>query len=133
MGIGSTLSAPQEPDQTVYQAFAVTSDGFEDLDEMALFFITGDPVVDVVTEDPIRVDGEAGKLVVADVKTDGEVTSSVAVAMTLGDGKTGYLLAAIFPPGSWESERADFERVLRSFRGPVPPGLQTFPVGAGAP
>jgi hypothetical protein len=131
-GIGSALAPTEEPDRTVYQAFAVTANAFEDLDEMALFFLTGDPIVDVVTDDRIRVDGEAGKLVVADVRTDGEVTASVAVALTLGDGRTGYLLAAVFPPGSWNDERFDFERVLGSFRTQVPPGLRTFPVNGGA-
>ena len=130
-GIGSTLAAPQQPDQTVYQAFAVTSDSFADLDAMALYFLTADPVVDVVSEDPIRIDGEAGRLVVADVRSDGQVSASLAVAMTLGDGKTGYLLAAIFPPGAWGDERPDFDRVLHSFRTEVPPGLRTFPVSAG--
>jgi hypothetical protein len=128
---GGGLAATEEPDQTIYQAFALTSDGFEDLDEMALYFLTGDPVVDVVLERGIRLDGEAARLVVADVRNGGEVTASVAVVVTLGDGETGYLVAAIFPPGSWDDERADFERILRSFKGRVPPGLTTFPVAGG--
>jgi len=129
---GGSLAPTEQPDQTIYQAFAVTSDGFEDLEQMALYFLTGDPVVDVVVDDRIRLDGEGAKLVVADVRSGGEVTASVAVAMSLGDGETGYLVAAIFPPGGWEDERSDFERVLRSFRARVPPGLTTFPVAAGA-
>ena len=131
-GLGASLAQTEEPDQTIYQAFAVASDGFEDLDEMALYFLTGDPIVDVVVDDRIRVDGKIGRLVVADVRNDGDLTASVAVALTLGDAGTGFLVAAIFPPGSWDDERFDFERVLRSFRTQVPPGLTTFPMGAGA-
>jgi hypothetical protein len=52
--------------------------------------------------------------------------------MTLGDGDTGYLIAAVFPPGAWESEQADFHRIVESFRSNVPPGLRTFPVTAPA-
>jgi hypothetical protein len=129
-GLGGALASTEEPDQTIYQAFAVTADAFEDLDEMALYFLTGDPVVDVVVDDRIRVDGVTGRLVVADVRSDGEVTAGVAAALTLGDGRTAYLLAAVFPAGSWDDERSDFERVLRSFRTQVPPGLTTFPVAS---
>jgi hypothetical protein len=53
------------------------------------------------------------------------------VATSLGHDGTGYLLAAIFPPGSWSAEEADFLHVVRSFRGDVPPGLRTFPVTGG--
>jgi hypothetical protein len=129
-GLGSSLTPTQQTDQTIYQAYAVTTNGFEDLDQMALYFLTGDPTVDVVQDERTRLDGDPAELVVADVRSDGEVTASVAMALTLGDGKTGYLVAAIFPPGSWDGERPDFARVVRSFRAEVPPGLTTFPVGA---
>ena len=120
--------AAGEPDQTVYQVFAVTSDGFHDLDEMALYFLTRDPIVDVTTDDPTRVDGDPARLIVADIDRGGQVGSSVAAAMTLGDRATGYLILAIFPPGGWDDERDDFERIVRSFRTDVPPGLETFPL-----
>ena len=129
-GIGDIANA--EPDQTVYQAFAVTADGFDTLDQMELYFLTGDPIVDVVIDDPARLDGNPARLIVADIDQGGEVTSSVAAAMTLGDGATGYLVVAIFPPGGWDDERADFERIVRSFRTDVPPGLETFPVDGQA-
>jgi hypothetical protein len=131
-GFGSSFAPTEQTDQTIYQAFVVTSDGFEDLDEMALYFLTGDPIVDVLVDRHAQLGGETARLVVADVRSDGEVTATVAVALTLGDGQTGYLVAAIFAPGSWEDERSDFERVLRSFRAQVPPGLTTFPVAAEA-
>jgi hypothetical protein len=130
-GLGDIASA--EPDQTVYQAFAVTADGFDTLDQMELYFLTGDPIVDVVIDDPARLDGNPARLIVADIEQGGEVTSSVAAAMTLGDGATGYLVVAIFPAGGWDDERADFERIVRSFRTDVPPGLETFPVDGQAP
>jgi hypothetical protein len=127
-GGGIDVAAQGEPDQTIYQAFAVTADGFDDLDQMALHFVTGDPIVDVTTDDPTRVDGDPGRLIVADIDQGDGVASSVAAAMTLGDGATGYLIFAIFPPGGWDDERDDFERIVRSFRSDVPPGLETFPV-----
>jgi hypothetical protein len=125
---GIDVAAQGEPDQTVYQAFAVTADGFDDLDQMALHFLTRNPIVDVVIDDPTRVDGDPARLIVADIDQGGEVTSSVAAAMTLGDGATGYLIVALFPPGGWDEERDDFELIVRSFRTDVPPGLETFPV-----
>ena len=130
---GFDAAASGQPDQTVYQAFAVTADEFDDLDQMALYFLTGDPLFDVVIDDPARLDDSPARLIVADAREGGEVTSSVAAAMTLGDGETGYLIAAIFPPGGWDTERADFERIVRSFRSDVPPGVETFPVGGQAP
>jgi hypothetical protein len=129
-GLGDIASA--EPDQTVYQAFAVTADGFDTLDQMELYFLSGDPIVDVVIDDPARLDGNPARLIVADIDQGGEITSSVAAAMTLGDGATGYLVVAIFPAGGWEDERVDFERIVRSFRADVPPGLETFPVDGQA-
>jgi hypothetical protein len=131
-GGGIDVAAQGEPDQTIYQAFAVTADGFDDLDQMALYFVTGNPIVDVTIDDPTRVDRDPGRLIVADIDQGGEVTSSVAAAMTLGDGATGYLIVAIFPPGGWDDERDDFERIVRSFRTDVPPGLETFPVDGQA-
>jgi len=130
---GIDVAAQGEPDQTVYRAFAVTADGFDDLDQMALRFLTGDPIVDVVIDDPTRVDGDPARLIVADIDQAGEVTASVAAAMTLGDGATGYLILAVFPPGGWDEERDDFELIVRSFRTNVPPGLETFPVADQAP
>jgi hypothetical protein len=62
------------------------------------------------------------------VENQGELTASLALAMTLGEGGTGYLVAAVFPAGEWQAERLDFLRVLESFRADVPPGLGTFPV-----
>ena len=129
---GFDVATGGEPDQTIYRVFAVTADGFEDLDEMALYFLTGDPIVDVVVDDPARLDGDPARLIVADINGGGEVTSSVAAAMTLGDGATGYVIAASFPPGGWEDERIDFERIVRSFSTDLPPGLETFPVDGQA-
>jgi hypothetical protein len=126
------LGATTEPDQTVYQALAVTSEEFEDLDEMALFFLEADPVVDVVFNDRADMGGTDGRLIVADIRNGEAVTASLAVAMTLGDGETGYLIVAIFPPGGWEDEQGDFERIVSSFRSDVPPGLTTFPVSGQA-
>jgi hypothetical protein len=125
---GSLFDTTTQTDQTTYQVLAVQTDGFADLDEMALYYLTGDPSVDVRVEDQIRIDGDEGRLLVSDVEQDGTATASVAVALTLGRDGTGFLLAAIFPPGEWDAERDDFFRVLQSFRVEVPPGLMSFPV-----
>lgn len=125
----SSFLAPTEPtDQTIYEAFAVTTSGFDDLEQMGLYFLTGDPAIDVQLDESVRIDGRQGRLLVADVTQDGQTTASLAAAFTLGLGGTGFLVAAIFPPGGWDEERDDFLRVLESFRADVPPGLDTFPV-----
>jgi hypothetical protein len=132
-GFGGQLAAQTEtPDQTIYQALAVTSDGFATLDEMVLFFLTGDPSMDVVVDEEVRLDGHRARLLVADVNQGGTVTASIAAAFTLGRDGTGFLVAAVFPPETWDSERGDFLRVLESFRTRVPPGMGAFPVAAGA-
>lgn len=131
-GIGAGFAQPAATDQTTYEAFVVTTDGFEDLSDMTLYYLTGDPSIDVRAEEPIRIDGAPGRLVVADSTQGGEPASSVAVAFSLGRGGTGYLVAAIFPPGGWGSERPDFLRVVASFDADIPPGLQTIPVAAGS-
>ncbi len=128
LGGGLFDAAAQSADQTTYRVLAVQTDGFADLDAMALYFLTGDPAVDVRVEDPVRIDGDEGRLLVTDVKQDGAVTGSVAVAITLGRDGTGFLVAAFFPPGGWDAERDDFFRVVQSFRAEVPPGLMSFPV-----
>jgi hypothetical protein len=133
IGGGLGVDSTQQTDQTVYQAFAVTTDTFDDLDQMALYFLTGDPAVDVMIDDPTELDGDPGELVVADVRNGDQVNASVAAAMTLGDGETGYLIAAIFPPGGWDGERGDFERIVESFNAHVAPVFDTFPVRAQTP
>jgi hypothetical protein len=126
--------APAEPqDQTIYEALAISTSGFDDLEQMGLYFLTGDPAIDVQIDDPVRIDGHEGRLLVADITQNGQATASLAAALTLGEDGTGFLVAAVFPPGGWEAEREDFFRVLGSFRANIPPGLETFPVSGGAP
>lgn len=127
-GGGSVLPTEMPSDQTVYEAFAISTSDLEDLDAMVLYFLTGDPSVDVLEQEPITVADSAGRLLVVDVSTDGAVSASVAAAVTLGTGGTGYLVAAIFPPGEWDAERDDFLRMLDSFTSKVPPALSTFPL-----
>lgn len=125
----TAFNVPTEPpDQTIYEAFAVTTTGFDDLEDMGLYFLTGDPAIDVQEDAAVRIDGREGRLLVADVSQNGQATASLAAAFTLGSGGTGFLVAAIFPPGEWDAERDDFFRVLASFRAGVPPALETFPV-----
>ena len=129
LGGGGLLSSSQaQTDQTIYEAFAISTGEFEDLDAMALYFLTGDPGVDMLQQDPIRVASSAGRLLVADVSSNGATSASVAAAFTLGSGGTGFLVAAIFPPGEWSAERADFLHVLESFTSDVPPALTTYPL-----
>lgn len=131
-GLGGRFAASQTeiPDQTVYQAFAITTEEFEDLGAMGLFLLTADPSTDVQIDDEIRIDGLEARLVVADMEQNGTVTTGVAAAFTLGVGGTGFLVAAIFPPGEWDHERADFFRMVDSFRTGISPGLAAFPVTA---
>lgn len=120
-------------DQTVYQALAVVTESFVDLEEMALFYVTGDPAIDVIEVEPVRIDGLEGTLLITDVTQQGAVTASLAVALTLGRDGTGFIVVAVFPPDTWGGERGDFFRVLESFRTEVPAGLASFPMaGRGA-
>jgi hypothetical protein len=135
---GLDFSQTEPPDQTVYRAFAITTTEFEDLGQMGLFFLTSDPAIDVQIDDPVRIDGHPARLLVADVRLEGQTTASLAVAITLGRDvdapaqRTGFLLAAVFPPRSWDAEREDFMRILASFRTHVPPGMANFPVAGPA-
>lgn len=133
----TSLGAPnfaqsQPSDQTIYEAFVVTTDTFPTVSAMTLYYLTSDPAIDVQVEQNVKVGGSAGRLVVANVTRSGSTTASLAAAMSLGHAGTGYLVAAIFPPGQWDHERDDFLRVLASFRPNVPPGLGTFPLTSGA-
>jgi hypothetical protein len=124
------IAPTESPDQTIYQAYAFTTSDFDDLEEMGLYFLTGDPAIDVQLDEAVRIAGSEGRLLVADVNQNGQTTASLAAAFTLGADETGYLVAAIFPPGEWDAEREDFFSVVQSFRAGVPPGLETFPVAA---
>jgi hypothetical protein len=127
------LGAQTEPqDQTVYQALAVTTGTFDDLPQMALAILTGNPIVDVQIEQEMRLGGIAGELIVADVVRNGQTVAGVAAAFTLGRRGVGYIVLAIFPPGEWADERSDFLEVVGSFRPGVPPGMRAFPLAGGA-
>lgn len=130
-GFNVAQATTEVTDQTIYQAFVVTTDTFETIEQMSLFFLTSDPAVDVVLDDRILVDEQEARLVVADVRQQGTVLSSVAAAFALGTGepRTGFLVAAVFPPGAWDEERGDFLRVLDSFRTGLPPALAAIPMG----
>ena len=127
--LAAQTTGPQ--DQTVYEALAVTTGTFQDLPQMALAFLTGNPVVDVQIEQGTRVGGIAGELIVADVVRDSQKVAGVAAAFTLGQQGVGYIVLAIFPPGDWTSERSDFLKVVGSFRPGVPPGMKAFPLAGG--
>lgn len=125
LGGGTALAT--DPDRTSFQVLVVTSGGFESLDDMVLSYLTLDPSIDVREERPIEVDGDPGRLVVADVLGDGATAAGIAAVFSLGHGGTGVILAVVFPPGTWEAERADFERLLRSFRTGLAPGELAVP------
>ena len=127
-GLAAGLSQTEPTDQTTYQAFVVTTDVFEDLSDMTLYFLTGDPSIDARDERAIDLAGTDGLLVVADALEDGAARASVAVALSLGRNDVGYLVAAIFPAGRWDAEESDYLRIVDSFRTEVPPVVQTLPV-----
>jgi hypothetical protein len=131
-GLAGLAQTTGQQDQTVYQALVVTTGTFQDLPQMALAFLTGNPVVDVQIEQDMRLGGNAGELIVADVVRDGQKVAGVATAFTLGQEGVGYIVFAIFPPGEWASERSDFLKVVGSFRSAVPPGMRAFPLAGGA-
>ncbi len=122
----------QATDRTIYEVFVVTTGTFADLPDMVLYFLTQDPGVDVQVDRGAKLAGMTGRLVVADVSRDGQATASVAAAFTLGENDTGYIVAAVFPPGDWGREESDFQNVLDSFRTDLPPGLDTYPISGGS-
>lgn len=126
--IGGFGIGPTSDDRTIFQALVVTTDGFTSLDDMTLYFLTNDSTFDVRETRAIRVAGEPGRLVVADYRAGDAATAGVAGAFTLGRDGVGYLIAAIFPPGTWAAQRADFLAVVRSFRSAVPPQEAAIPV-----
>jgi hypothetical protein len=127
LGGSSLLGNAQAPtDQTIYEAFAFTTDSFDTLDDMAYALLTGDPSIDVDEESNMAFAGDPGRLVVATASQGGTPAASIAAVMTLGEDGTGYLLAAIFPPGTWDGERSDFLEIARSFKPGVPPGISSF-------
>lgn len=125
LGGGTALAT--DPDETSFQILVLTSSGFESLDDMVLSYLTADPLIDVREERPTRVDGDPGRLVVADVFRDDVPVAGIAAVFSLGHGGTGFILASVFPPGTWEAERSDFLWVLRSFRVDLPPGELAVP------
>ena len=127
---GIAGAAEEPPDQTVYQAFAVASQSFDDLDEMALFFLTSDPVIDVATDDRATMGGDDARLIVADVNNGGDVTAGVAAARPSATERRPPIAAV--SSGGWDSEQADFRRILESFRSSVPPGLRRLSHGQAA-
>ena len=127
-GLGNFGAQTGPADQTVYRALAVTTDTFDDLSQMTLFFLTGDPSVDVQVEQRVRLGQAEGRLIVAAIFREGQEVTTVAAAFSMkGDG-VGYIVVAVFPPGGWGSERSDFLKVVESFRAGVPPGLTTIPL-----
>lgn len=126
-GIGRGIALSASPDRTSFQVIVLTSGGFASLDEMVLSYLTADPLIDVREERPVLVGGDAGRLLVADVRSEGAATAGIAAAFSLGHGGTGVILASVFPPGTWDAERADFLRLLRSFRTDLSPGELALP------
>jgi hypothetical protein len=133
LGGGLGALAQQQPagDQTLYQVLVVSTDAFDTLASMDLYFLTGDPAVDVREDSPITVGRTAGRLIVADITQAGSARASIAAAFTLGTDDVGYIVAAVFPPGDWDRERSDFTRVVASLSPDVPLGLSSFPLSTG--
>jgi hypothetical protein len=130
-GLGGLAAQAPAGDQTLYQVLAVTTDGFPTIEAMSLYFLTADPAIDVREERSITVGGDTGRLVVADVLRSGDPGAGIAVAFTLGGDGVGYIVAAVFPPGDWSREEADFTRITGSLDTGVPPGLASFPLATG--
>jgi hypothetical protein len=133
LGGGFGALAQQQPagDQTLYQVLVVSTDAFDSVESMDLYFLTGDPAVDVREDRPITVGRTAGRLIVGDITQAGSVRASIAAAFTLGTHDVGYIVAAVFPPGDWDRERSDFARVVASLSPDVPLGLSSFPLSTG--
>jgi hypothetical protein len=130
--IGANFAQQGQPqDQTIYQAYVVTTDTFQDLPAMVLYFLTGDPAVDVLTDRSVKLADLPASLVVADINREGQL-ASIAAAFSLGENGNGYIVAAVFPQGRWDAEEADFLKIVESFDTNVPPALDTYPLASGS-
>ncbi|MFM7718873.1 MAG: hypothetical protein ACKO8G_05200 [Actinomycetota bacterium] len=127
-GVGIDL-AQASGDQTSFQVLLLRSEGFESLDDMALFFLPSRDGFDIREQRDLDIEGDPGQLVVADVLRDGTAAASVAVVFSLGHAGVGSVIAAVFPTGTWASERDDFLAIVRSFRTDVSPAEAALPVG----
>ena len=116
-------------DQTAYYVFAFSSELLVEVEDLARIY-TSQPGVDVKIQEPVRIGGELGLLVVADNEAEGGIRFSVASGFLI-QGRRGYWIAAAFPEGAWEEERDDFLKVLSSFRTRVPPGISAVPLTPG--
>jgi hypothetical protein len=126
---GVAAQAAPTGDRTLYQVLAVTTDAFPTVEAMTLYFLTANPSIDVRDERPVTIGGGEGRLVVADVVESDSPRAGLAAAFTLGQDGVGYIVAAVFPPGDWAREEADFSKVVGSLHAGVAPGLASFPLG----
>ncbi len=127
--LGANLGAQAAPQGPTYGILAVDGSGFATLDDMVVFFATGDPNTDVKTDQPMPVGDAQGRLVVSDNRSAG-TTSAAALRL---DGNTGYLILGIFPLGGWDAHQEEFIRIATSFRAGAPPLAETFPFRAPVP
>jgi hypothetical protein len=128
LNLGQTAAT----DQTTYEAFVVTTGTFGDLNAITLYFLAGDPIVDVQHEEAARTAGSPGRLIVADVIQGGQVTSSVAAAVSLGTRGDGYLVAAILPSGGMGRRARGLHARARVVPRGRAPGFWTFPATGGS-
>src|SRR4029453_10649149 len=77
-GLANLAQTTEPPDQTVYQALAGATGTFDDLPQMALAILTGNPIVDVQIEREMRLGGIAGELIVGGVVGEGRKGAGAA-------------------------------------------------------
>jgi len=114
-GLGSVGGS----DQTIYVVLVLDPGGIASVEDLSVSLYTSDPTADVEVREPTKVSGRDGLLVVAAHDDQGAKYGS-ASGFLLGEG-TAYWIQTAFPEGSWDQERADFLRVLRSFKTEAPP------------
>lgn len=106
-------------DQTIYLVLALDPGSIGSVEDLSVSLYTSDPSADVEVQQPTQVSGRDGLLVVATHDDQGSKYGS-ASGFLLGEG-TAYWIQTAFPEGSWDQERPDFLRVLRSFKTEAPP------------
>ena len=124
-GAGAFGGLPQpgafsEQQGSVFVVYVLQARGLASVEDLAELH-TDAPGADVKLEEPIRVGGRPGVLVVADHEAQGASYSQASAFVLEGDA--GYWIAALFPQGAWEEEREGFLRLLRTFRTEVPPAI----------
>jgi hypothetical protein len=124
-GLGTTATGSS--DQTQYRVLVIGNGSYSTPQDVARLQLD-DPAADLKVQEQVTIGGRKGLLVVADYEATSNSPAYSEASGFLVNGALAYWILAAFPSGQWNSEEADFLRVLRSFRTRVSPGIPIAPL-----